>query len=348
MTIVETARRVTGGVDTHVDVHVAAVVDQLGGVLGVEPFETTEAGCVRLIGWLRSHGTVELVGVEGTGSYGAGLTRQLDRAGIAVVEVDCPNRQARHREGKSDPVDAVSAARAALSGRALGVPKSRIGDVEAIRVLTVVRRSAASERIVTLNQLRHLCFTADEPIRRRFEGLSVARLISAASTMRPRPSNTVRYTTLLAIRTLGRRVVYLNAELKELNATMHPLVERTAPGLLAVYGVGYDVAANLLIAAGDNPERLTSEAAFAHMCGVAPLEASSGKTRRHRLNRGGNRQANHALYCVVITRMRSHQPTKDYVARRRAEGKSTGEIARMLKRYIAREVFKQLRPLATS
>ena len=268
----------------------------------------------RLIGWLRSHGTVELVGVEGTGSYGAGLTRQLDRAGIAVVEVDCPNRQARHREGKSDPVDAVSAARAALSGRALGVPKSRIGDVEAIRVLTVARRSASSERIVTLNQLRHLCFTADEPIRRRFEGLSVARLITAASSLRPRPSDTVRYSTLLAIRTLARRVVYLNAELKELNATMRPLVERTAPGLLAVYGIGYDVAANLLIAAGDNPQRLTSEAAFAHMCGVAPLEASSGKTRRHRLNRGGNRQANtpstawRSPACAPTSRPRTTSP----------------------------------------
>ncbi len=262
-----------------------------------------------------------------------------------MVEVDCPNRQARHREGKSDPVDAVSAARAALSGWALGVLKSRIGDVEAIRVPTVARRSASSERIVTLNQLRHLCFTPDEPIRRRFEGLSVARLITAASSLRPRPSDTVRYSTLLAIRIRARRVVYLNAELKELNATMRPLVERSAPGLLAVYGIGYDVAANLLIAAGDNPQRLTSEAAFAHMCGVAPLEASSGKTRRQRLTRGGNPQAN-ALHCVAITRMRSHQPTKDYVARRRAEGKTTGEIARMVKRYIAREVFKQLQPHA--
>ena len=286
--------------------------------------------------------------MEGTGSYGAGLTRQLDRAGIAVVEVDRPNRQVRHREGKSDPVDAVTAARAALSGRALGVPKSRIGDVEAIRVLTVARRSASAERIVTLNQLRHLCFTADEPIRRRFEGLSVARLTATASTLRPRHSDTVRYSTLLAIRTLARRVSYLDDELNELNAAMRPLVDRTAPGLLAVHGVGYDVAAKLLMAAGDNPERLTSEAAFAHLCGVAPLEASSGKTRRHRLNRGGNRQANNALYRIVITRMRSHQPTKDYVARRRAEGKSTGEIVRMLKRYVAREVFKQLRPLATT
>jgi transposase len=348
MTIVETTRPVTAGVDTHADVHVAAVVDHLGGVLGVEAFDTTEAGGVRLVGWLRSYGTVELVGVEGTGSYGAGLTRQLERAGIAVVEVDRPNRQVRHREGKSDPLDAVTAARSALSGRALGVPKSRIGDVEAIRVLSVARRSASAERIVTLNQLRHLCFTADEPIRRRFEGLSVARLTATASALRPRHIETVRYSTLLAIRTLGRRVSYLDDELVELNAAMRPLVERTAPGLLAVHGVGYDVAAKLLMAAGDNPERLTSEAAFAHLCGVAPLEASSGKTRRHRLNRGGNRQANNALYLIVITRMRSHEPTKDYVTRRRAEGKSTGEIVRILKRYVAREVFKQLRPLTTT
>ena len=158
----------------------------------------------------------------------------------------------------------------------------------------------------------------------------------------------MRYSTLLAIRTLGRRVSYLDDELCELNAAMRPLVDRTAPGLLAVHGVGYDVTAKLLMAAGDNPERLTNEAAFAHLCGVAPLEASSGKTRRHRLNRGGNRQANNALYLIVITRMRSHQPTKDYVARRRADGKSTGEIVRILKRYVAREVFKQLRPLTAT
>jgi transposase len=295
MTIVETTRSVTAGVDTHADVHVAAVVDHLGGVLGVEAFETTEAGYHRLIGWLRSHGKVELVGVEGTGSYGAGLMRQLDRAGITVVEVDRPNRQVRAREGKSDPVDAVTAARAALSGRALGVPKSRVGDVEAIRVLSVARRSASAERIVTLNQLRHLCFTADELVRRRFEGLSVTRLTATASTLRPRPTDTVRSSTLLAIRTLARRVSYLDDELVELNTVMRPLVDRTAPGLLAIHGIGYDVAAKLLMAAGDNPGRLTNEAAFAHLCGVAPLEASSGKTRRHRLNRGGNRQANNAL-----------------------------------------------------
>ena len=161
MTIVEKTRLVVGGVDTHADVHVAAVVDHLGGVLGIETFDTTEAGYHHLAGWFRSYGPVRLVGVEGTGSYGAGLARHLTRAEIELVEVDRPNRQARYRDGKSDPLDAVAAARAALSGVALGRPKSRDGNVEAIRVLTVVRRSAVSERIVALNQLRHLCFTAD-------------------------------------------------------------------------------------------------------------------------------------------------------------------------------------------
>jgi transposase len=348
MTIVETTCSLTAGVDTHADVHVAAVVDHVGGVLGIEAFDTTAAGCRRLVDWLRGHGEINLVGVEGTGSYGAGLTRHLARTGIAVVEIDRPNRQLRRREGKSDPVDAVAAARAALSGQGLGRPKSRDGDVEAIRVLQVACRSAASERIATLCQLRHLVICADDQVRSRFEGLSVARLTAEAAALRPRRSETVRYSTLFAIRTLARRVASLDDELDELNAVMRPLIDHTASGLLSMYGVGYDVAAKLLIAAGDNPDRLRSEAAFAHLCGVAPLEASSGKTRRHRLNRGGNRQANNALYRVVITRMASHPPTKTYVTRRRLEGKSTGEIVRILKRYVAREAFKHLRPAATT
>jgi len=212
----------------------------------------------------------------------------------------------------------------------------------------VARRSAASERIGALSQLRHLCFTADHQVRQRFEHLSVARLTAEAAALRPRPTDDVRYSTLLAIRTLARRVAYLDGELDNLAVVVRPLVERTAPGLLAMHGVGYDVAAKLLVAAGDNPQRLRSEAAFAHLCGFAPLEASSGKTRRHRLNRGGDRQANNALYRVVITRMASHPPTKIYVARRRAEGKSTGEIVRILKRYVAREAFKHLRPAAAT
>ena len=342
MTIVETSRPVTGGVDTHSELHVAAAVDHVGGVLGIEAFETTDAGYQRLIGWLRSHGPVARVGVEGTGSYGAELARQLARADIEVVEVDRPNRQTRRRAGKSDPVDAVAAARAALGGVATGRAKSRDGNVEAIRVLMVARRSAVSERIAIINQLRHLCFTADDTTRRRFQDMTPARMIKTAAAMKPRRTDDVRYATHFALRTLGRRARHLQDEVDELNKLMHPLIDRAAPGLLGLYGVGYDVAAKLLIAAGDNPQRLKSEAAWANLCGVAPLEASSGKVVRHRLNRGGDRQANNALYRIVITRMGSHDCTKAYVARRRAEGKSTGEIARILKRYVAREVYKHL------
>jgi transposase len=334
---------VIGGVDTHVDVHVAAVVSHVGGVLGVESFATTRSGYRQLVSWLRSHGELVLVGVEGTGSYGVGLSRYLARAGVAVVEVDRPNRQMRHRQGKSDPVDAVAAARAALSGQATGLPKSRDGNVEAIRVLMIARRSAVDTRIETLNQLRHVVFTATPEIRARFTGLTAIALANKASSLRPRPGDDpVRYTTLITIRALGQRVQYLREETKRLNRLLRPLIRDTAPGLLEVFGVGFDTAAKLLVAAGDNPERIRSEAAFAHLCGVAPIPASSGKTRRHRLNRGGNRQANSALFHVVITRMRHDQATRDYVARRLAEGKTMGEVARILKRYVAREVFKHL------
>ncbi len=289
------------------------------------------------------------MGVEGTGSYGVGVARYLARAGIDVVEVDRPNRQTRHRKGKSDPVDAVAAARAALSGQASGLPKTRDGNVEAIRVLMIARRSAIDTRIETLNQLRHVIFTASPQIRAKFTGLTAIGLTNTASTLKPRASDPdqVRHLTLVTIRTLGRRVQYLREETKAINRMLRPLILSTAPGLLEVYGVGYTTAAKLLVAVGDNPQRIRTEAAFAHLCGVAPIPASSGKTIRHRLNRGGNRQANSALYHIVLTRMKHHQPTRDYVARRLAEGKTMGEIARILKRYVAREVFKHLprRPL---
>jgi len=344
MTIVENnPDTVIGGVDTHVDVHVAAAMNHVGGVLGVEAFPTTRVGYRRLLGWLRSHGELTLVGVEGTGSYGVGLSRYLARAGVRVVEVDRPNRQVRHRHGKSDPVDAVAAARAALGGTATGLPKSRDGNVEAIRVLMIARRSAVDTRIETLNQLRHMVFTATPEIRARFTGLTAISLANQASALRPRPgSDAVRYTTLVTIRALGQRVQYLRDETKGLNRLLRPLLRESAPELLNVFGVGFDTAAKLLVAAGDNPERIRTEAAWGHLCGVAPIPASSGKTRRYRLNRGGNRQANSALYHIVITRMRHDQRTRDYVARRLAEGKTIGEISRILKRYAAREVFKHL------
>ena len=224
---------VVGGVDTHLDVHVAAVVNHVGGVLGVEAFATTRVGYRQLVSWLRSHGELTLVGVEGTGSYGVGLSRYLTRAGVKVVEVDRPNRQTRHRQGKSDPVDAVAAARAALSGQATGLPKTRDGNVEAIRVLMIARRSAVATRIETLNQLRHVVFTATPEIRRRFTGLTAISLANKAAALRPRQGNEpVRYTTLVTIRALGQRVQYLREETKRLNRMLRPLIRRSTASVL--------------------------------------------------------------------------------------------------------------------
>jgi len=344
MTIVETTRPITGGVDTHLDVHVAAAVDANGGVLGVESFATTPTGYVELHGWLAGFGTVDRVGVEGTGAYGAGLARHLRARGLVVIEVDRPNRQERRRNGKSDELDAIEAARAALSGRAAGIAKSADGDVEAIRALLVARRSGRNVRIKYLNQIRHLGFTAPDELRERLRDVPREHLARTAASLRPTPTaGSVMHATKLAIRTLGRRVLALEADSRHLDELIHFLVKRSAPSLLEIYGVGTHTAAILLVAAGDNPHRLHNEAAFAHLCGVAPLPASSGKTQqRFRLNPGGNRQANHALWRIVFTRMSSDERTRKYVARRLDEGRSTREIMRALKRYVARELYPHL------
>jgi transposase len=345
MTIVETTRPVTGGVDTHLDVHVAAVVDVNGGLLGVESFATTVAGFGDLYGWLAGFGELARVGVEGTGAYGAGLARYLRSRGTVVVEVDRPNRQLRRRVGKSDTLDAIEAARAALSGRASGIAKTADGDVEAIRALLVARRSARDVRIKYLNQIRHLGFTAPDALRERLHGVPREHLARVAASLRPTAgTDTVMYATKLAIQTLGRRVLDLETDSVRLDRFLDELVHRTAPTLLDISGVGTHTAAILLVAAGDNPHRLRSEAAFAHLCGVAPLQASSGKRTRHRLNPGGNRQANHALWRIVFTRMSSDERTRKYVARRVAEGRTTREVMRVLKRYVAREVYPHLVP----
>jgi transposase len=344
MTIVNTDRRVvTGGVDTHLDVHVAAALDGVGGLLGVKSFDTSGAGHAELLGWLQSFGPVARVGVEGTGSYGAGLARLLRSVGVEVIEVDRPNRQERRRRGKSDPLDAVEAARAAQSGRARGVAKSRDGNVEAIRALVVAKRSARAAKIKSLNQIRHLGFTAPDDLRQRFQGCSRQHLAARAAALRPRPDgDAVLMATKTALRTLGRRVLTLDEEKAALDELLVDLVTATAPGLLDLHGVGVDTAASLLVAAGDNPGRLRSEAAWAHLCGVAPIEASSGKVTRHRLDRGGDRHANSALWGIVITRLRSDPRTQAYMERRLKEGRSKREIIRVLKRYVAREVFHHL------
>ena len=345
MSIVEVTRPVVGGVDTHLDVHVAAAVDPVGGLLGVASFPATPAGYHDLSSWLGSFGPVERVGVEGTGSYGAGLARHLSASGLVVVEVDRPNRQARRRNGKSDELDAIEAARAVLSGRARGAAKSATGKVEALRTLLVAKRSARSMRIKTIGQLRHLVITAPDDLRHRLGGLTTKALIRQAAGLRPRPgSDPVAHAIKTAIVSLARRVRAINTEIAALDAHIDTLVRATAPALLEVYGVGTDTAAIFLTAAGDNPGRIRSEPAWAKICGVAPVPAGSGKTNgRHRLNQGGNRQANHALWRVVLTRLGQHEPrTLTYMQRRLAEGRTKPEIIRALKRYVAREIFQQL------
>ena len=302
----------------------AAAVDVNGGVLGVESFATTPSGYGALAGWLAAFGPVDRVGVEGTGAYGAGLARHLRGEGVLVIEVDRPNRQERRRNGKSDELDAIEAARAALSGRASGITKSADGDVEAIRALLVARRSGRNVRIKYFNQIRHLGFTAPAELRERLRDVPrdqfAAHGRGAATHGRERHRRVHDET---AIATLGRRVLALEADGERLDRLLDTLVHRRAPSLLEVSGVGTHTAAILLVAAGDDPHRLKSEAAFAHLCGVAPLRASSGKVDRHRLNPGGNRQANHALWRIVFTRISGDERTRKYVARRLAEGRST-------------------------
>jgi transposase len=342
------AAQITGGVDTHLDVHVVAALDELGGLLGVEAFPTTPVGYRALLGWLESHGEVVVVGVEGTGSYGAGLARYLQHAGVAVVEVDRPNRQRRRRQGKSDPHDAVTAARAAQAGDALGAAKVRDGNVEAIRVLRVVRCGAKRDRTRAINQMRSLVSTAPDDQRQPLRGLTIPKLVRRAAAFRPGGHTDITSATRLALRTLARRVLELDTEVAALDEILEPLVAATAPELVAQVGVGTDTAGALLVAAGQNTSRLRNERSFARLCGAAPLDASSGKQQRHRLSRSGDRQANSALWRIVISRLSHDQNTRRYLQRRLAEGKTKTEAIRCLKRYVARELYYRLpqEPLA--
>jgi transposase len=331
------------GVDTHLDFHTAVAVDHLGRRLGEASVPTTVKGYERLLCWAEDFGPVRCAGVEGTSSYGAGLARHLKAAGIAVVEVERPKRRHLRRRGKSDPSDAERAARVVLAGEASGVPKSADGRVEMIRALRAARRSAIKARTQAANQLQSLRVTAPEQLRHRLRGLSTKELVSVAARFRladdPRDVPTA---TKFALRSVARRYEALSEEIVELEAHLGRLVAQAAPELVCLPGIGTDNAATLLIVAGDNPQRLGSEASFASLCGVAPIEASSGKVVRHRLNRGGNREANRALYMICLARMRRDRRTQEYVARRTTEGKSKREIIRCLKRYVAREVYRVL------
>jgi len=343
------------GVDTHQLVHVAAVIDSRFARLGDREFPATAAGYQALVQWACSFGPVAGFGVESTGSYGAGLTRHLltrhlshktgEVGAFEVFEVNRPEKATRVRHGKSDPVDAYSAAEQVLTARASGRPKVRTGIVEAIRTIKVPRDAAVKNRTAAYSQLRDLITAASGKLHDDLIGLSGKKRVARILTWRPDPhriadpDHAVRH----ALRALARRITYLDGEIAEADKHLTALVEQACPTLLAMPQVGVQCAARLVISAGENINRMRTEASFAKLVGVAPLPASSGKTHRHRLNPGGDRQANSALYMITVGRMRSHEETRAYVERRRAEGLTTPEIIRCLKRHLARSVYNALR-----
>jgi transposase len=335
---------VTGGVDTHADTHTVAALDDLGRLMGHATFPATSTGFVQLLRWLEDHGPVAAIGIEGTGSYGAGLARFLTARGVQLIEVDRPDRRARRKHGKSDPADAIAAARAVQAGTATGTPKTHDGVVESIRALRVARSGAIKARTAAINALRQTLITAPAELREQMTTLGPADLIATCARLRPTedlrdPSQGIK----TALRRIARRCQHLSAEITDADRELKALITATAPSLVDQVGVGTEVAGQLLITAGDNPGRLRSEAAFAALCGVSPLPASSGRTDRHRLNRGGDRAANSALYTIVMVRMRYDQRTRDYVTRRTEQGLSKREIMRCLKRYVARELLPLIR-----
>jgi transposase len=336
--------KVIGGIDTHKDLHFAAVVDRAGTVLGQRSFATTRQGYRALVRWMEGFGSVERVGVEQTGSYGAGVVRHLALAGIAVLEVTGPDKADRRARGKDDRLDAVAAALAALTGKRVSVAKHRDGRIEALRVLRTTRQTAVKARRAALQQLRNTIVAAPDRVRDQWRGRSRMQLVRGLVASRP---DTIAFrdpdaATRIALKSLARRILELDDEIAELEELIVPLVEELAPRMLQRVGFGTHNTAQLLVTAGDNPDRLGSEASWAMLCGSAPLPASSGKTKRHRLNRGGDRAANSALHMAAVCRLRLDPPTKAYAARRAADGLSKRETLRCLKRYLARESYHLL------
>ncbi len=332
---------IVAGADTHADtVHVAAVT-MTGAVIGDREFPTTRAGYTAAVAFLHSMGHVERIGVEGTASYGAGFTRAVTAAGLEVVEVTRAVKSTRRLKGKSDPLDAYSAARTALAGDGLATPKD--DTTSGLRALHIARRSAIKHRTAVINQIKAMLVAAPDAVREKYRGLTTLRIIEAIARCRPdAQAEPWAQSVLVAAKMLAQRVQFLEAQAEALEAQIDAIVTDANPGLRAAYGIGADTAAQLLITAGANPHRLHSEAAFAALCGAAPVPASSGKTNRHRLSRGGDRAANNALFRIALVRMSHHQPTKDYVQRQLALGHTRMEVLRKLKRAIAREIFKLL------
>jgi transposase len=341
----ENRLRIVVGVDTHKYVHVAVALDELGTVLADLTVSAERAGYDRLLAWAQELGQVVAFGIEGTGSYGAALASLVRRRGHRVVEVARPDRRERRLRGKNDLLDAENAARAVLSGRAEATPKNADGVVEQIRQLKVAKDTAVKARTAAMITLKALLVTAPPELREQLQGLSKMALIDRCAGLRPGPMTSPSAAAKHSLRALARRWRDLHEEITGHEALLEQLVRDTAPQLVEAFGIGADTAAEVLIVAGDNPERVRGETAWAKLCGVAPIPASSGMTTRHRLNRGGHRQANAAIYRTVIVRMQHHDATRAYVARRTADGRTKPEIIRCLKRYVAREIWTLLKPL---
>ena len=346
--VVQRRHRVVIGVDTHKYVHVAVALDEFGGIIDSQRFAADRAGYAQLIDWAVGLGRKLTFAIEGTGSYGAGLTAAVRRRDIGVIEVLRTDRRDRRLRGKNDTIDAENAARAVLGGHATAVPKANDGVVEMLRQIKVAKDVAVKARTAAMISLKAVLVNAPPELRETLQPLSKMALIDRCAGLRPGPVTTVPAATKHTLRSIARRWQQLNAEIKTHEALLAELTGQLVPQLVAAFGVGSDTASELLIVAGDNIDRVRSEAAWARLCGVAPVPASSGLTTRHRLNRGGHRHANAALYRAVIVRMQHHEPTKAYVTRRTLEGKSKAEIIRCLKRHLARETWALLRPLRTT
>ena len=332
-------REVILGVDTHLDVHVAVLIDVVGRVVARHSVPTSAIGYDQLIEWARSFGRLTRAGIEGTGTYGAALARRMQECGLLVIEINRANRSRRRLRGKSDPTDAENAARAVLAGDASAIPKAQSGVVEAMRTVGVARRSAVKAKTQAINQLRALLVTAPAAVRAMLWKAKPEQCVAGCVGLKSLGETTLLKTLTSTLRLLAKRWMTLAEELRELDAALDKLVRTAGRRVLAQFGVGPQTAATLLVTAGDNPGRLHSEAAMAALCGASPMEASSGKTTRHRLNRGGDRAANNALWTISLVRMRSDSRTRAYVARRTAEGRTSKEIQRCLKRYIVRELY---------
>lgn len=335
------------GVDTHVHTHSAAAVDaRTGGVLDEITVDATADGYAELTEFADEHAALRAWAIEGTGSFGAGLNRHLADREEIVIELDRPVRTQRRNGAKSDPLDAIRAAREALSRSRLGGPRDggdHAAERHSLSMLLTARRSAVDAAGDARRQLFSLVIAAPEPVRARFRGLKASAMPATALKLRTRASWDIEtLTTVTTLRTLARRIKSLTDEAAEHERAILAIVRSWRPDLLAQPGVGPIVSATVLCA-WSHPGRIHSEAAFAMLAGVAPLPANSGQvTTRHRLNRRGDRQLNCALHTVVLSRCRYDQRTRDYVERRTTEGKTPREIKRCLKRYLARDLYRLL------